>query len=64
MVVKMVVRPIAKLSEDLAQIQAGHRHGCTNNVDDCLVAGIRAAGELDHYVTGHSDREHDRPISP
>jgi hypothetical protein len=61
MVVKMVVRPIAKLSEELAQVQAGHRHGCTNTVDDCLVAGIRAAGELDHYVTGLSDREHGRP---
>jgi hypothetical protein len=28
MVVKMVVRPIAKLSEELDQLQAVHRHGC------------------------------------
>jgi hypothetical protein len=30
-------------------------------VEDCLVAGIRAIGEVDHYVTGLSDREHGRP---
>jgi hypothetical protein len=50
MVVKMVVRPIAKLSEMLAQVQAVHRHGRINAVDDCR-RGPAFVQQVGHITT-------------